>query len=126
LNYDPENYDYQLETPNGDILLNEEMLSVSQSGEYQLRVKHKDLSCWSEPVPLQVVIVSQELVADFDYEVDGTGIKGDEDGGIFIDDPIRFNDLSTGGAVAWAWDFGDGNTSTEASPVHVFGKKGTV
>jgi gliding motility-associated-like protein len=124
LNHQPEDFDYQLEAPNGDLFLNEEMSSVSLSGDYKLRVRHKDLGCWSDQVPIQVVIVSQKLVADFDYEVDGTGVKDDEDGGIFIDDPIRFNDLSTGGAVAWAWDFGDGNTSTEKSPVHVFGKKG--
>lgn len=124
LNREPERFDYQLELPNGSLLVNDEMASVSQSGDYRVSVKHKDLSCWSEPVPLQVVIVSQQLVASFDYEVDATGIKGDEDGGIFIDDPVRFNDLSTGGSVAWVWDFGDGNSSTVQSPVHVFGKKG--
>lgn len=36
---------------------------------------------------------------------------------------IRFTDKSIG-ADTWFWDFGDGNTSTQASPSHVFSKKG--
>lgn len=122
--YDLILFDYQLETPMGILLENEEMSTVNVSGEYFLRIKHKDLACWSEPKAFEVKIVDVPLNPLFDYEADGTGIKTEEEGGIFIDDPIRFNDLSTGGAVSWLWDFGDGNTSTLSSPVHVFGKKG--
>lgn len=33
---------------------------------------------------------------------------------------------STGGKiVSYLWDFGDGTTSTEANPTHVYGKEGT-
>lgn len=122
--YDPERYDYQLQTPMGLFLENEGMSLIGISGNYLLRIKHKDLGCWSDPIPFEVKIITEPLVPKFDYEADGTGIKTEEEGGIFIDDPIRFIDLSTGGAVSWLWDFGDGNTSTLASPVHVFGKKG--
>lgn len=124
LNFEPDLFDYQLETPEGQILQNEAMGSVSVSGRYQMRVKHKDLECWSDPSELELVIVQVSLVADFDFEVDGTGITGDEDGGIFIDDPIRFNDLSQGAVVSWKWEFGDGTSSTDESPVHLYGKKG--
>ena len=31
-----------------------------------------------------------------------------------------FFDLSTGGAVSWAWNFGDGATSTLQNPVHLY------
>lgn len=35
--------------------------------------------------------------------------------------PIQFNsDGTTGGVRSYAWDFGDGKTSTEANPKHVF------
>ncbi|RPA68473.1 PKD domain-containing protein [Cyclobacteriaceae bacterium YHN15] len=122
--YDLELYDYQLETPLGLFLENEEMSSVNISGNYFLRIKHKDLSCWSDPTAFEVNIVTEPLIPRFDYEADGTGIKTEAEGGIFIDDPIRFIDLSTGGVVSWLWDFDDGNTSTLNSPVHVFGKKG--
>ena len=44
-----------------------------------------------------------------------------------VDAPIRFTDRSVpghDGNVAWAWDFGDGNTSTVQHPTHVYTKKG--
>jgi len=33
---------------------------------------------------------------------------------------VSFQDLSTGNAVGWFWDFGDGATSTEQNPVHTY------
>jgi PKD repeat protein len=33
---------------------------------------------------------------------------------------VSFTDLSTGNITDWEWNFGDGNTSTEQNPVHVF------
>ncbi len=39
---------------------------------------------------------------------------------------VVFVDESTGGTMtAWAWDFGDGSTSTEASPTHSYADNGT-
>ncbi|MEO7802228.1 MAG: PKD domain-containing protein, partial [Ginsengibacter sp.] len=34
--------------------------------------------------------------------------------------PILFTDLSTGGANAWIWDFGDGKRSNEQNPMHQY------
>ena len=33
---------------------------------------------------------------------------------------VNFQDLSTGGATSWQWDFGDGNTSTLQNPSHTY------
>ncbi|MDD1718699.1 MAG: SBBP repeat-containing protein, partial [Methanoregulaceae archaeon] len=33
---------------------------------------------------------------------------------------VQFTDTSTGGPTSWYWDFGDGTTSTEQNPTHVF------
>ncbi|MAB80321.1 MAG: hypothetical protein CMJ89_13285 [Planctomycetes bacterium] len=33
---------------------------------------------------------------------------------------VTFNDLSSGGATSWSWDFGDGVTSTLQNPTHTY------
>ncbi len=38
---------------------------------------------------------------------------------------VQFTDLSTGNLSAWLWDFGDGTTSVEQQPLHVFDSPGT-
>ena len=34
---------------------------------------------------------------------------------------VNFTDLTTGGPVSWAWNFGDGNTSTAQNPTKNLG-----
>lgn len=41
------------------------------------------------------------------------------------DGSFRFVDRSTNQPLSWAWDFGDGNTSTEQNPIHIFTSTGT-
>lgn len=37
---------------------------------------------------------------------------------------VKFTNLSSGKAVSYLWDFGDGTTSTEKNPLHVYAKSG--
>jgi PKD repeat protein len=37
---------------------------------------------------------------------------------------VQFRDLSSGEVRAWRWSFGDGTTSSEANPVHVYARTG--
>ena len=38
---------------------------------------------------------------------------------------VTFTDQSTGTIESWAWDFGDGGTSTEQNPSHTYNSEGT-
>jgi PKD repeat protein len=38
---------------------------------------------------------------------------------------VTFTDKSRGSPTSWSWDFGDGGTSTQKNPVHVFTTTGT-
>lgn len=41
------------------------------------------------------------------------------------DGAVDFSDLTTGGAISWDWDFGDGNVSTVQNPSHTYAANGT-
>jgi gliding motility-associated-like protein len=34
--------------------------------------------------------------------------------------PVNFTDLSTGTVTTWHWDFGDGSTSNQQNPIHIY------
>ena len=38
---------------------------------------------------------------------------------------IQFNDFSTGSVSSWDWDFGDGGSSNDSDPTHLYGSPGT-
>ncbi|MEO8431833.1 MAG: PKD domain-containing protein [Acidobacteriota bacterium] len=38
---------------------------------------------------------------------------------------VQFTDASTGGPTTWAWDFGDGGTSAQRHPTHVYAAPGS-
>lgn len=59
--------------------------------------------------------------AEFTYTVISTGVQGE----ILINDPVRFNDETKGNVIAWEWDLGDGNRSTEQHPLHTYHRSGT-
>lgn len=116
-------FDYLL-IGQGEEYRNDELTRVGRSGIHELFVKYKDLDCYEEPLSLEVLILDRPLEVNFDFVVEGTDIKGEEQGGIFPDDPIQFTDGSDIRAIKWEWDFSDGASSNEKNPIHVFGKKG--
>ncbi len=62
------------------------------------------------------ITVYSDLAVDFVHQPTGT-----------LTAPIRvdFTDLSQEGPQAWLWDFGDGHTSTEQHPQHLYATAGT-
>ncbi len=63
-----------------------------------------------DTLSLPAAIVQTDPMAAFSYVSNGT--------------TVTFTNQSIGGANSYLWDFGDGDTSTQINPVHVYAAKG--
>ncbi|HKY55162.1 MAG TPA: PKD domain-containing protein, partial [Anaerolineales bacterium] len=86
-------------------------IEVGTSGEYTVMVRNNDLEC--ESIDTVNVKVNDLPSSAFTFEPEDPEANKD----------VFFSAGGSGG-VAWLWDFGDGSTSTEQNPVHVFDELG--
>jgi subtilisin family serine protease/PKD repeat protein len=78
-------------------------IQVNAAGNYSVTVTSLSPSCQNTSAPVTVSVLTPPVAA--------FTTTGD----LKTYSPISFNDESTG-AVAWTWDFGNGQTSTEQNP----------
>ncbi|GAB4336149.1 MAG: hypothetical protein OHK0038_14310 [Flammeovirgaceae bacterium] len=90
-------------------------ITVTQAGEYFVKVNDNTLGCESTSEKV-VVSIFPKPIAQFsmDTEVLDLGVST----------KVKFTDQSQN-AVSWFWDFGDGNTSTLQNPEQEFSTLGT-
>lgn len=70
----------------------------------------QELPCLSQPATV-VVEISPSPTANYTYTAAGL--------------TAQFSNTSSGNIVSYAWDFGDGNTSTSPNPQHSYAQPGT-
>jgi len=86
-----------------------------EPGEFQVKAKARDWdeSSWSPTLTVTIEGGSLTVEAGGPY----SGIIGEE---------IQFNGIVQGGVgpYSWLWDFGDGNSSVEQNPTHIYQNDG--
>ena len=98
---------------------NNEIMTTSQSGAYVLTITD-DKGC-AESVSIQIDVPD---VGSPDFSFESFALS--QYSYISIEDPIQFNNLSTGNFTNVSWDFGDGSpTVNTVDAVHTYDQVGT-
>ena len=90
--------------------------SYGAAGTYTVSLIASNGVCGDTLVQTNLIVVDPAPVAD---------LVADTTQGCSVPFTVNFTDLSTGGPVAWDWDFGDGNTSNQQNPSHTYANPGT-
>jgi len=86
-------------------------------GTYQLKAEAVDDAgdAASDEITVMIIEAGTSPTADFEADVtSGTAPL-----------TVKFTDKSVNSPTSWQWDFGDGSTSTEQNPQHVYQQEGT-
>lgn len=97
-------------TPSGDTTA---IINVSTAGQYCVEVTNADGCIAFECIQ---VFSADQCQADYTWAVDS--ILGPQQG------VVQFTDHSFGDITSWYWEFGDGDTSTDQHPLHVYNGNG--
>ena len=90
--------------------------SVEQVASVSLTITN-NFGCHTTLSKANIVTIIPPLTASF---------SADKKVLCLVTDPVQFTNNSTGpGTLDYVWNFGDGTTSTQLNPTHVFNKKGT-
>ena len=89
--------------------------TYTQPGTYSVSLTVTGLGGTSTVEKTNLVVVRPELAAEFQVDAaDGRAPM-----------TVNFTDASSGAVQSYSWDFGDGSTSSEANPSHVYASPGT-
>ncbi len=108
----PWNLFYSINSNNTQSITTEEtpyFLYTQEGGEYQITY-FSDKYCESDNLGSVDISVTEETMPDFDSEIKGLSVKF-----------INTSDF----ADSYFWNFGDGTSSTETNPTHIFENEGS-
>ena len=84
------------------------------AGTYTMNTNHSG-TCVMNNQEIIITQPSDQVIASFEMNKDT----------VYLDQTaeVEFNNLSTG-SISYLWDFGDGNSSTDINPVHIYSNQG--
>ncbi len=85
-------------------------VAYSINGEYDVSLIATNSEGSDTLIMSKFIKIRSKPLADFDYKI--------------IKDTLSFNNQTNGAATHYFWYFGDGDSSTLALPVHIYGKPG--
>jgi gliding motility-associated-like protein len=90
--------------------------TYNAAGTYTVTLIASNGACSDTEVQTALITVNPAPVAN---------LVADTTQGCAVPFAVQFTDLSTGPISTWAWNFGDGNTSTLQNPAHTYTAPGT-
>ncbi|MBI9068510.1 MAG: PKD domain-containing protein [Salinivirgaceae bacterium] len=120
--------DWQWDFGDGSTSTEQNPIHIYESeGEYLVSLVVSGDSCQSE-TSMSVNIGNSEpgcmAMFDYFYYNNGDSVYYENDSLEFAVNTVYFYDHSIGNISDWQWNFGDGSTSTEQNPIHIYETEG--